>query len=270
MSQHTATTAARKPRRTRQALRFSAIITAGMASIGLTVAAGSYIANQMPEAQKSGGILAAPTGPRGPMPVRDGAGADPVPADYPAVAENIGLTSFFTSHPVRSHELWVPPALAGAASESVVAQRPAGITGQVRLGNAYVGAQVAPAQRNSVTLTLDTNVFAAVADLVLRGELGDTLGLRADPTANTQVRTEFDTRRGEFTITVTDPAIGRHGVQVARRNAPAPAEQATLAEQATVAEDTTGDEDTIGESFAVDGAPVRPLTHGEDGAVTTV
>ncbi|GAB4589927.1 hypothetical protein [Nocardia sp. IFM 10818] len=260
MSQHTATTAARTPRRTRQALRFSAIITAGMASIGLTVAAGSYIANQMPEAQKSGGILAAPAGPRGPMPFPDDAGTEPAPADYPAVAENIGLTSFFTSYPARSHELSVPPALAaGAAREPVVAQRPAGITGQVRLGNAYVGAQVAPAQRNSVTLTLDTNVFAAVADLVLRGELGDTLGLQADPTANTQLRTEFDTRRGEFTITVTDPAIGQHGVQVARRNAPAAAEQPEVTA-----------EDTAGQSFAVDGAPVRPLAHGEDGTVTAV
>ncbi|WP_067532670.1 hypothetical protein [Nocardia crassostreae] len=93
MSQLTATTAARSARRTRQALRFSTIITAGMASIGLTVAAGSYIANQMPEAQHSGSsILAGPSGPRGPLPGLDDTAGSPLPVDYQPGAETIGLT----------------------------------------------------------------------------------------------------------------------------------------------------------------------------------
>ncbi|WP_067532667.1 hypothetical protein [Nocardia crassostreae] len=173
---------------------------------------------------------------------------------------------------MQSHELSGLPAVAGAAHQPIVPQRPAGITGQVRLGNAYVGAQVAPAQRNSVTLTLDTNIFAAVADLVLRGELGQTLGLRADPTANTQVRTEFDTLRGEFTVTVSDPAIGQHGVQVARRNARAVQNAPAQPEpgDATAGPPETVAEETAGTSSAVAGASTPPHSHVEDVAVTAV
>ncbi|MFB8008477.1 hypothetical protein [Nocardia sp. NPDC056000] len=221
MSHQLATQAAGSSRRAAQVLRYGAIVTAGMASIGLTVAAGSYIANQMADAQKSGTIVAAP-GDRHATVTAPGNVTAPV--DNTPVADNIGLTAFFTPHVTENPApLNIPATRVGTTTETTRAAKPEPIAGQLRLGGAYVGAAVVPVQRNSVSLTLDTNVFATIADLVLHTPIGETLGIGSDPTANTQLRTDVDTHSGEVTVTLSDPAIGRYGVQLARHNTPAAA-----------------------------------------------
>ncbi|UGT40541.1 hypothetical protein LTV02_31785 [Nocardia yamanashiensis] len=218
MSHQLATQAHRSARRTAQVLRYSAIVTAGMASIGLTVAAGSYITNAMAGNQYPGkAITAAPAA----QPPRVEPGAPrAAELDTPvASGEHIGLVAFVSHH---DPELTVRSDLPIVGSTHTAnSPQASGYTGQVRLGDTYVGAQVVPVQRNSVSVTVDTNLFATLADYVLHTPLGEQLGIVTDPSGNTQLRTEVDTRRGEVTLTLSDPGIGRLGVQVARHPAPA-------------------------------------------------
>ncbi|MBL1073187.1 hypothetical protein JK358_02130 [Nocardia sp. 2] len=197
-------------------LRYSAVVTATMASIGLTVAAGSYITNQIAGTQKSGNIFAAPATPGGPG---AGSGTGGVSTDVAAVTETVSATTLFHSD-TTNHGAPVTVSPAGP-DEPVVVRDPVG--GQLRVGDTYVGAHVLPVQLNSLTVTVDTNVFAAISALLLSGPLGAQLGLTADPSANTQLRTELDTRRGDVELTLTDPAIGDLGLQLARHPAPATA-----------------------------------------------
>ncbi|AYF74613.1 hypothetical protein D7D52_12915 [Nocardia yunnanensis] len=222
MSHELAAPAAGAVRRTAQVLRYSAIVTASMASIGLTVAAGSYIANEM--AHEPGRLATTPPAHH-PAPVELGGGPADQP-DLPAVeprTDTVGLASLFTPRPPESAGWQAIPAHApgaattGAATADVT---PRPLSGQFRLGTTYVGAQVAAAQHDSVSLTVDTNVFATLADVLLHTPLGEQLGIAGDPTANTQLRTDVDSH-GDVTLTLSDPALGRYGVQIARHQVPA-------------------------------------------------
>lgn len=218
MSQHSAarSATARKSRRAAQILRHTAVVTAGMASIGLTVAAGTYIAQEMSVAQRTDAIIAAPPGPYQPSwhpalgEVRDHSEISPI-------AENIGLASIFTVLP-RESEVRVSEVPASTATDPQQADSP-GLTGKLRVGNTYVGAQVVPVLRNSIAVTLDTNVFGTLVGLVLPEGVSEQLGI--GPTGTTRVHTEFDTKRGEVTLVVSDSALGKFGVQLARHPAPA-------------------------------------------------
>ncbi|MEU1206653.1 hypothetical protein [Nocardia sp. NPDC005825] len=219
MSHQLATQAARSTRRTAQVIRYSAIVTASMASIGLTVAAGSYIANEM--AQRPGKLTTT-------TPAGRPALAAPGPAtDRPGVqlgapiAEKITLTSLFSGYPLDPTVAQVIPDHTPGSVPAAEAPRP--LAGQLRLGTTYVGAQLAGAQHETVTLTLDTNVFATVADVLLNSPLGQQLGITADPTANTRLRTDVDSR-GDVTLTLSDPALGTYGLQIARHPVPAAAD----------------------------------------------
>ncbi|MVU79914.1 hypothetical protein GPX89_22050 [Nocardia sp. ET3-3] len=220
MSHELATQAGRSTRRTAQAFRFSAIVTASMASIGLTVAAGSYIANEMAHEP---GRLATSTPANRPALIELGGTDRPnVPAAAP-IAEKADLASLFTNRPLEPAMTQVVPARVpgtGAAAATTETAHPVG--GQVRLGSTYLGAQVAAAQHNSVTLTVDTNAFAMLSDVLLRTPLGEQLGITIDPAANTQLRTDVDSH-GDVTLTLSDTGLGRYGVQIARHQVPAPA-----------------------------------------------
>ncbi|WP_330184187.1 hypothetical protein OHB26_11615 [Nocardia sp. NBC_01503] len=219
MSHQLATQAAGSSRRAAQVLRYSAIVTAGMASIGLTVAAGSYIANQMAGTEKSGAVIAAPTAPHTPAALSGD--TDPQTGSITPLADTIGLAAYFTPHPM---ETTMPQDIPGTLSQSRTEASPATernpIAGQLRLGTAYLDAAVVPVQRNSISVTVDTNVFATMADLVLHTPLGETLGIGSDPSANTQLRTDVDTRSGAVTLTLSDPTLGRYDVRLDRHNTP--------------------------------------------------
>ncbi|MFE3191463.1 hypothetical protein ACFXHA_20800 [Nocardia sp. NPDC059240] len=257
MSHELATQAAMSTRRTAQVFRYTAIVTASMASIGLTVAAGSYIANEMAHAP---GQLAAP--PAGhPALIELGAGADqPNTPSAGPLSDKVGLTSLFTTNPMESVPTRSIPIRIPGTGAATAAETPHPLIGQVRLGTTYLGAQVAAAQHNSISLTVDTNLFATFADVLLRSPLGEQLGITGDPTANTQLRTDVDSH-GDVTLTLSDPSLGRYGLQIARHPVPAatvPAESTTVpTESTTVPVEST--------KFPADSA-----THGEDSTVLTV
>ncbi|GAB0104623.1 hypothetical protein JMUB6875_35980 [Nocardia sp. JMUB6875] len=207
----------------RQAFRFSAIVTASMASIGLTVAAGSYIANQI--AHEPGKLAITPPAEHPALiELRGGAGQPEVQSAAP-IAEKIGLTSFFANRPAESGAVLTIPARVPGTGAATAAEAPHPVGAQLKLGTTYLGAQVAAAQHDSVTLTVDTNVFAAIADVLLHTPLGEQLGINADPTANTQLRTDVDVH-GDVTLTLSDPGLGRYGVQIVRHPVPAAASPA--------------------------------------------
>ncbi|MEC3958103.1 hypothetical protein VMT65_34060 [Nocardia sp. CDC153] len=224
MSHQLATPAAGSTRRTAQAFRYSAIVTASMASIGLTVAAGSYIANEM--AHEPGKLATTPPSNH-PALIELGGGNDPSIAQPTApLPENVGLAALFTPRPAEQAAPRVSSARVSGTGAAAATEVPRPVGGQLRLGTAYLGAHVAAAQHDSVTLTVDTNVFATLADVLLHTPLGEQLGINSDPSANTQLRTEVDSH-GDVTLTVSDPGLGRYGVQIARHPVPAPVEDST-------------------------------------------
>ncbi|WP_278260977.1 hypothetical protein [Nocardia sp. AG03] len=186
-----------------QLARLGAVVAAGAASLCLTVAAGAYIVNHMPELTPPTSDQADPT-------------ASPNPGHpRPVLAEDTA--------PRRSHEpvelafssgRVEPTATRAAVHQSELAAKPdaSSLAGRVRVGGTYVGAQVAPAQRDTVALTVDTNLGVTASKY---------LGIAADPTGTTALRTELDTRRGELVFVLTDPTLGTHTLRVQRVEQPA-------------------------------------------------
>lgn len=108
--------------------------------------------------------------------------------------------------------------LARTVAPAVPAQAPArrpGMGGQLPLpGDTYVGANVATGQPDSVSMTVDTNVFTVFAD---------RLGKRPEGATNeiTRLRTDLDTKSGEVTFAVSDPRLGQHDLRWQRHARPA-------------------------------------------------
>ncbi|WP_280268907.1 hypothetical protein [Nocardia wallacei] len=212
MSQHPAT-----HRRTAQILQHTAIVFAGMASIGLTVAAGTYIVNQIAEsthrpAPEPAAPIAAPTGEANP--------SSPESPSRTAFVGVVGLRAESRALPPPVEPAPEPPEAIQRLERAVVPTAPTpatvaptGVNGRLGLlGGTYVGANVTTPRPDSISMTVDTNVFTA---LVRRP--GDNS--RDDVT---RFRTDLDTRRGEVTVAMSDPLLGQHDVQVQRHARPAP------------------------------------------------
>ncbi|MBF6176460.1 hypothetical protein [Nocardia blacklockiae] len=219
MSQHPATQR-RSTRRPAQILQHTAVVFAGMASIGLTVAAGTYIVNQIAESDRHPAAGPAPEAAapeQAPEPgLRESPGGATTSSLVGLVAESrplpVALFAPRAPEAVRLLDRTVVPTAPAAAP----AERP-GMGGRLRLpGDTYVGANVATAQPDSLSMTVDTNVFTTLAD-----RLGDRA--RGGTTGVTQLRTDFDTKSGEVSFAVSDPRLGRHGMQWQRHAEPAPA-----------------------------------------------
>ncbi|WP_306364515.1 hypothetical protein [Nocardia sp. CC227C] len=210
--------ATRNTRRAAQILRHTAVVGAGMASIGLTVAAGTYIANELPGAQRPDTVLAAPPAPSPRGGTGTGHGLPERPALTP-IAEKIELASLFgplTASPTQSAVTAARPTILQPGRQ--LADSP-GLAGRLRVGDTFVGAQVVPVPRNSVAITVDTNVFGTVADLVLPAADGD--GIDLGPAGTTRLHTELDTRSGELSLVLSDTELGEIGVRLTRYPAPA-------------------------------------------------
>ncbi|RDI48259.1 hypothetical protein DFR68_10888 [Nocardia mexicana] len=218
MSQHPAT-----HRRTAQIFQHTAIVFAGMASIGLTVAAGTYIVNQIADSTHR----PAP-GPAVPVAAPPAGSVESVSPESPSGPATIGLVGLKAESRALPPLAPVPgpPAPIQLLDRAVVPTAPAqttvtptGMNGRLPLlGGTYVGANVATTQPDSVSMTVDTNVFAT---LVQRP--GDLPGGTRDDV--TRFRTDLDTRHGEVTVAVSDPVLGQHDVQLQRHARPAPVQQ---------------------------------------------
>ncbi|MBF6178691.1 hypothetical protein [Nocardia otitidiscaviarum] len=259
-------------RRAAQILRHTAVVGAGMASIGLTVAAGTYIANELPGAQRPDTVIAAPPAPPHP---RGGTGTVPGLPERPVVtpiAEKIELASLFgplTDSPTQSAVTAARPSILTSG------QQPAdgpGLAGRIRVGDTFVGAQVVPDPRNSVAITVDTNVFGTVADLVLPATRGD--GIDLGPAGTTRLHTELDTKSGELTLTLSDTELGEVGVRLTRYPAPAAATAPEPAEisPGTPQQPVTAEAPTPRPVAPVEAQAERPRTAvaPEVGGLTTV
>ncbi|WP_039803327.1 hypothetical protein [Nocardia araoensis] len=90
--------------------------------------------------------------------------------------------------------------------------------GRVRLGDAYVGAQVTEVETDTVSVTVDTNALTMLTGL-LRSE---------QPAASTvtTMRTDLDTQRGEVRVAFSDPSLGEHDLHLDRHPAPGTAGRA--------------------------------------------
>ncbi|TLF78634.1 hypothetical protein [Nocardia cyriacigeorgica] len=210
-----------------QIARHTAIVLAGAASLSLTVVSGAYIATNMPGLERPG-QLAAPSAPiirdgapqtgpvhrTGSILITDGSGQAAVYRDRPAAAPSVVTAPEATALPAETQ-----PAPADRA----------GVGGRLGLGTTYVGARVAPAQTNTVSITLDTNALTVLSGILMSDPLRERLGVSTDPSGVTQMRTDVDTRRGEVTLVFSDPTLGEHALELDRNPAPGQADRSASA-----------------------------------------
>ncbi len=200
--------AAHKPA---QITRYAAIVLAGAASLSLTVAAGSYIVHQMAETRHVTNDIAAPA----PVRIPD------IDADYGPVRSDAMLTGGSRDLPALFGVFPAEPGEDAVKTSQAHTDSPvtAEIGGGLRLGTAYVGAQVEP-RANSVAVTVDTNALTVVTDFLLIEPVRERFGIQTDPSGVTQLRTEVDTHNGEVTFDFTDPILGEHGLRLDHNPAP--------------------------------------------------
>ncbi|MFI6363064.1 hypothetical protein ACIBG0_09975 [Nocardia sp. NPDC050630] len=216
--------ASRKPA---QIARHTAIVLAGAASLTLTVASGAYIVHQMADAQHATNDIAAPPAVR--IPDVD-TGRGPVLSDAVLTGGSRDLPALFGRFPAEPSDGTMKISQAHTDSPANT-----GISGKLRLGSAYVGAQLAPGRANTVAFTVDTNALTVLTDFLLTEPVRDRLGIHADPAAVTQLRTELDTHSGEVILTFSDPTLGEHGVRLNRNPAPSTGHAASVEGSATEA-----------------------------------
>ncbi|WP_067677539.1 hypothetical protein [Nocardia miyunensis] len=189
---------------TSQILRHTAVVLAGMASIGFTVAAGTYVVNQMATGQHEAAGTPSP----------EDAAADAISpllrqAAEPDVPRPSTAAVRFTSEtrelPVTI-DLRHPAAMAPAPAEpsapiTAAVQATTDLDARLPLpGDAYVGANLTRPQPDSLSMTLDTNL------------LGDTA-------PGTRLRTDLDVRNGRITLALSDPYLGSQSIQMSPRHA---------------------------------------------------
>lgn len=202
-----------------QIARHTAVVLAGMASIGFTVAAGTYIVNQMASDPRD----------HAPRPVPGAAAPQPPTAERAAVPELPAATVSLAAE-ARVYPAVVPgqrPASVAAATPAVptvVGVRAQPGTRLPLLGDAYVGTKLIRTEPDSLSMTVDTNLLAALTGRSVAPEtqLDDTL-----------LRTDLDVEHGEITLAVSDPALGDHAVRLSpQHDDPASAAPETLLDHA--------------------------------------
>lgn len=185
--------------------RHAAVVLAGAASLSLTVVAGTYIVNQMADATRSGGEHAAPAAPT----VED-ATSDPEWMDAVLTGGSYELPVTFARH---QPDLPVPsPKAADPHSGSTVVRQPSSpLGGKWRLGDTYIGAQVATVRSDTIAITVDTNAFTVLTGVP---QSDPAKGRSEGNPSITQLRTEFDTRSGEVVLMLTDPSLGEYDLRL--------------------------------------------------------
>ncbi|MEV0058400.1 hypothetical protein [Nocardia sp. NPDC050718] len=213
-----------------QIARLSATVIAGAASLCLTVAAGAYIVNHMPElAPPRADDTAAPAVPPGSGHHRPAFAEDSAPRASSDLVE-LAMSTERTVPAVTRTPVTAQQSGVGATPDS------SALAGRLKIGTTYVGAQVAPARTDTIAFTVDTNLVTIASKY---------LGLTADPAGVTALRTELDTRRGELVFVLSDPGLGSHTLRVERvqkpGTEPAPVESAQAGDE-TAAPTTPADE----------------------------
>ncbi|WP_280391776.1 hypothetical protein [Nocardia brasiliensis] len=180
--------------------RHAAVVLAGAASLSLTVVAGAYIVHQIAETERPAGPAAAP--PALPAEEFDG---EPVHAETVLTAGSHELPVLAQPRGVVE----VAPKVTDPQLHSTFTTHNAGVGGRLRLGDTYIGAQLAAVPDDTISLTVDTNAVTVLTGLLPADP-------RRDTTAVTRLRTEFDTRSGAVVLLLTDPELGEHDLRIDR------------------------------------------------------
>ncbi|WP_159841046.1 hypothetical protein [Nocardia sp. CY41] len=210
-----------------QVARHAAIVLAGAASLSLTAAAGAYIVQQIADTQRPDARIAAPVVPAAPDELDHGRAY----VSYPALtSSSYVLPVAFSTLPATEPEVAEPLVDSPAAPPP-----PAPLAGRVRLGEAYVGAQFARTEADTVSVTVDTNALTVLTGF-----------LRADPAREkpgtsgvTTMRTDLDTRNGAVRLALSDPELGERDLRLDRQSRPAPTGQATIEHTPATPQDET-------------------------------
>lgn len=211
-------------RSTGQILQHTAVVLAGMASIGLTVAAGTYVVNQIGGAGLPAVIGSGEQGDTlvpAPGTHRSDTSPNTVPAttgSWGPAAASRRLPAFAADAAAAPARLVPEPADRSPNTETSSATTgPGGVGGRLNLtGETYVGANLSRTQQHSFAVTFDTNVPSALGANGFPDHQPD-----AAPNTVTEFRTDVDVHSGEFSVAMNDPLLGRHDVQVQRHARPA-------------------------------------------------
>lgn len=204
-----------------QVARHAAIVLAGAASLSLTVVAGAYVVQQIADMQRPATRIAAPVTP--PAPDEPDHGRRYIP--YPVLTGTSFVLPAAASVPrAAAPETDEPESTAPQVVSPTAPPAHTPLGGKVRFGDAYVGAQVAQVEDDTVSVTVDTNAL-----IVLPGYLRS--GPRSETPAVTTMRTDLDTHSGEVRMAFSDPRLGEHDL---RLNQPAtPASSGDLQQRTT-------------------------------------
>ncbi|MFC9438326.1 hypothetical protein [Nocardia sp. NPDC057030] len=190
-----------------QIAKHAAIVLAAATSLSLTVVAGAYVVRQMAELNRPAEAAAPParsvpesTSERGWTDTRLTGGSFELPVVF-------ARTPWEPVAPV-------PKAVVPHADSTVVSHQ-GSVGGKLRLGDAYLDAQVGTVRTDTIALTVGTNALTVLTGHQPSGAPDE----RADLT---QLRTEFDTRTGEVVLMLTDPSLGEHALRLDRHPAPNP------------------------------------------------
>jgi hypothetical protein len=195
-----------------QVARHAAIVLAGAASLSLTVVAGAYVVQQIADTQRPATRIAAPVTP--PAPDEPDHGSRYIP--YPVLTGTSFVLPAAASVPRAAEPEAAKPETTAAHVDSPAAPpAPTPVGGKVRFGDAYVGAQVAQAEDDTVSVTVDTNAL-----IMLPGYLRS--GPTSEMPAVTTMRTDLDTHSGEVRMAFSDPRLGEHDLRLNRHATPAP------------------------------------------------
>ncbi|MBF6127744.1 hypothetical protein [Nocardia brasiliensis] len=180
--------------------RHAAVVLAGAASLSLTVVAGAYIVHQIAETERPAGPAAAPPA----LPAEE--------FDGESVHAETVLTAGSHELPVLAQPrgvVEVAPKVTDPQLHSAFTTHNTGVGGRLRLGDTYIGAQLAAVPDDTISLTVDTNAVTVLTGLLPADP-------RRDTTAVTRLRTEFDTRSGAVVLLLTDPELGEHDLRIDR------------------------------------------------------
>jgi len=201
------------------ALRYSAVVAASAASLGLTVAAGAYVMNQMTPGTASDGRAAAVDLPARP------ADAEPPGARTVAAVVPAPVAAVVPAPVTRLAGLSAPaPPTAGQPAAAPIAPAPAaepptepaaeptrtpGAGRSVDLGVAAVDTH-RDERRTTVTLTVDPEVVSVFHGLVPAGPDGDQASAEG---ASTTLHTEIDRDSGAVAVGFSDPVLGEQSLR---------------------------------------------------------
>ena len=196
-------------------IRHTSVVLAGVTSVTLTGAAASVILSALGAGLPTDNIF-------------DFAAPPVTRAAEPAAVEPSLAAPVLTAHVTRNENAVVSEyALENGVTVTITqSDGPGALAATVKVDDYYVDATVAKVRTKVVGVDLATNIFDLIPDFIKQW-----YDLDPDIDGPTVIHSENDLRRGEMTVTASDPEIGEHTLDIQRRNAAAEVAPAETAPQ---------------------------------------